>query len=474
MSKFLVYATAVLLMPLASLAAPYAYLPQADSPCITVRDLAVPDDVSSCHISATAPVTQLEALPSGLGLYVAVQGSNTLHRYISTAAGRPAIDSDTSLPAITLGGAALALAASPDSQTLWVAVSGSKNLLRIDLRDHSTSTLPLNFNPGQLVLDKTGSVLFVAEKDGTQLIALDLRAEEVQVPASAYRLDAPATSLALSGDGSRLFASHASPASVSVIWGNLSSKIGTLEVPGVRSVYAAGTHLYAVTAGQVRVWLSSTLEELDALTVSGTPLAVALNGEGDQLLAASSNGQLQQLSLPDSFGSPYPPSGRFVAPYRPLVQLMRSQYGAAENAGTDTSVRLIRLGDAYITGSVHVQTFNIGVSNDFAKAGADYEAFDSDLQFDVGVTSITIPITLINDSYYGLTENFGLRLTFPEDSPFTAGSILEATFGISNDDSDPRDRGGCTLGRGRGDPLLPSLLAGSVLMLWRRQRQRRG
>lgn len=471
MSKFLVFATA-LLLPLAAVAAPFAYLPQAGTACINVRDLALPDDNSSCAITPAAAVQAIEALPSGLALYVALQGSNSLQRYLSPAAGTAATVADNSLPAITLAGQPLALAATPDSQTLWVAVSGSNNLVQVNLADHSTQTLDIGFKPGLLLVNALGTVLYVAEQDGQRLLAIDLTADPLTVPESTFTLSAPASSLALSGPGGRLFVSHASTGRLSVLGSALDSTISTLEVAGIGAVYAAGTSLYAATPGSVRVWDSATLVEGSALTVAGSVTALALGNDSTALYAATADGQLQALSLPSSSADIYPPSGRFLAPYRARITFQRDAVSALEDIGTLNTLRLLRLGDARVEGLVHVATFELGVSNDYAKAGVDFAALDTDYTFTSGMTSLTLPISLIDDSYFGNTEFFGLRLTLPEDSPFTSGTV-EARVGIENDDSDPRERGGCSMGGGAADPLLPLLALGALAGLRLRRRHTR-
>jgi hypothetical protein len=91
------------------------------------------------------------------------------------------------------------------------------------------------------------------------------------------------------------------------------------------------------------------------------------------------------------------------------VQFAPTSYSVMENAG-HIDVRLVLNTPAPTAMSVHLATIDGS-----AHAPGDFTAFDDDVTFDAGTVSLTVPITIVNDSTVEPNEVFHLQLSDPKD-----------------------------------------------------------
>lgn len=467
---------AVLLLglPLVSQAIPFAYNPYRAANCIDIIDVAT-NTSTSCAIAPGGTVTALELLPSGTDLFVALEGSTALKRYRYSGAQQSATvaGTDIVLPAVPQ-----VLLASADSQTLWAGLVGSNVLQKINMADGTIATVDVGFVPGVLAISPDGSRLYVAERNGTRLVMLDLTATTITVP-SAINLVGAASAMVVSSGGSTLYVAVPGSNVISVRNATTGQETGTISAPGIQSLVLDGSRLFGGAADSIRVWNSSTLVEGTALPFAGTPrwLGISENTGAEteaSLYAITTTGAWASITTTADTTVLPPAPGHLVGPYRSVIEFRSATVQESEAIGTSQNVVIRRLGDATGSLNVHFNTYDLGTSNYYAHEGKDYVALAADYAFAPGDVYIRPPVQIINDQYYGLQETFGLQLTVPDTSGYVRlGANILGVYVIDNDDKDPRDRGGCALGDGTADPLLPLLVIGAGVAALRRRRSHR-
>lgn len=453
---------------------PFAYYAGPGSGSCIVTAVAVAGglaaDSSSCLPLESGPVNAVELLPNGTALLVAT-ADLTLKRFVRGSSGIIS-DADTTSPALSFSAAPQVLAATPDSSALWVGLAGSNVLTRVKLADNTRTTLDIGFVPGVMLINKAGTVLFVAEKNGSKLAAINLSATPLSVP-TPWTLNGPASALALDASATRLFVSIPGSNLVSVRSSSSGSEIATLAVSAPGAVVVNGSWLYVAAANSIQVWASDTLVEGTDLVAAGTAAQLATSNDGTVLYAVDTAGGWSKLATNTTNSGLYPAAARFFGPYPSTFQFSSAAFSELENVGATTTITIVRLGDVTAEASVNFTTYDLGTSNDNAKAGSDYEATTVSFTFAPGVSQQVVAVPLINDPYFGNPELFGLRLTLAEANTEYSqlGTPAEATMSIENDDEDPRERSGCSAGHGQGDPLLPVMLLASLGLLLRRARR---
>jgi hypothetical protein len=110
------------------------------------------------------------------------------------------------------------------------------------------------------------------------------------------------------------------------------------------------------------------------------------------------------------------------------VQFALTSYSVMENAG-HIDVRLVLNTPAPTAMSVHLATIDGS-----AHAPGDFTAFDDDVTFDAGTVSLTVPITIVNDSTVEPNEVFHLQLSDPKDD-LLIGAANAADVTIQDDDT---------------------------------------
>jgi YVTN family beta-propeller protein len=139
--------------------------------------------------------------PDGSRLYVLCQGAGEV-RVLSAASGRE-------LEAIPVGRMPRGFSLSPDGSRLFVANSWDDTVSVIDTRRNAvTATWKAGFEPSSVVEDHAGKLLFVADRIGNNVTVLDAATGEEKETLEAGR---GASYLALSADGTRLYATHVYP-----------------------------------------------------------------------------------------------------------------------------------------------------------------------------------------------------------------------------------------------------------------------
>ena len=144
---------------------------------------------------------ELQLSPDGERLYVLCQGSNEVR----------VLDASTFavVKTISVGAVPRGLALSPDGARLFVTNSWDDTLSVIDTRSLAVvATFPVGAEPSSVVEDRAGKRLFVANRNTSDIAVLD-----AQTGAEEKRLaGGRGTSyLALSPDGSRIYATHIYP-----------------------------------------------------------------------------------------------------------------------------------------------------------------------------------------------------------------------------------------------------------------------
>lgn len=483
MLKFLsrLCSCALLVLPLAGqanaagLKPPFAYYagPGSSGSCI-VTAVAVgagfDPDSDACLPLNSGPVNAVELLSNGTALLVAT-ADLTLKRFVPGSSGIIS-DADTTSPALTFSAPPQVLAATPDSSALWVGMAGSSVLTRVKLADGSRTTLDIGFVPGVMLMDKTGTRLFVAEKNGSKLAAINLSATTLTAP-TPWALNGPATALALNASGTQLFVSIPGSNLISVRSSSTGSESGTLAVTAPGAVLVNGPWLYVAAANSIQVWASDTLVEGTDLVATGTAVQLAASNDGTILYAVDAAGAWSKIATNTTNSGLYPVAGRFFGPYPSTFQFSNATFSENENVGATTTITIVRLGDVTAEATVNFTTFDFGTTNDNARAGSDYVATSGSFTFAPGVSQQVVSVPLINDEYFGNAELFGLRLTLTDSNTEYSqlGSPTEASMSIENDDEDPRNRGGCSFGNAQRDPLLPLMLLASLGLLLRRTRR---
>jgi YVTN family beta-propeller protein len=139
--------------------------------------------------------------PDGSRLYVLCQGAGEV-RVLNAASGRE-------LEAIPVGRMPRGFSLSPDGSRLFVANSWDDTVSVFDTRRNAvTATWKAGFEPSSVVEDRGGKLLFVADRIGNNVTVLDAATGEEKETLEAGR---GASYLALSADGTRLYATHVYP-----------------------------------------------------------------------------------------------------------------------------------------------------------------------------------------------------------------------------------------------------------------------
>lgn len=484
-SVFRVCLSFLLAFPLFSLALPFAYIPDTANSAVNIVDVATNSAAGS--ISPGGQPLAVELLPNGRSLYVINQGQSGLARYdlaYNTApSGAPTANVVTS-------SAPIAIASTPDSKYIWLSLQGTTSIVRMNVADNTFNTpLEIGFAPGPLVISESGSYLYVAESGGTHLAQINISADVPVLGTSVSTLSGPATALALNSNASLLFASITGSNLINARnTSALNTELGPINgAIGVKGLVVSGTTLYAGTNNAVMAWATADRSSLPTLTTTGTASWLGTNQDRSTLYTADTAGNWANLAtgiIPDSV---YPVLGRFIGPYQSIfkftaalaitanstVTLVGSipTFTELENVGTTTTIKVTRFGDTTGSATVNYATGSYGISNLFAQPGSDYTDTNGTLTFAPGESEKIIPVQLINDNLFGNTEYFHLALSQPTGySQLGSSTENQAQFGILNDDADPRNRAGCSIGNNSlFDPSLWLMVILSSVVLARRK-----
>ncbi len=139
--------------------------------------------------------------PDGARLYVLCQGADEV-RVLNAATGAV-------LRTIPVGHVPRGFSFSADGRRLFVANSWDDTVTVIDTESGRVkATWGAGFEPSSVVEDRAGRTLFVADRIGNNIAVLDAATGEEKLTLEAGR---GASYLTLSGDGSRLYATHVYP-----------------------------------------------------------------------------------------------------------------------------------------------------------------------------------------------------------------------------------------------------------------------
>ena len=139
--------------------------------------------------------------PDGTRLYVLCQGADEV-RVLNAATG-------VVLRTIPVGHVPRGFSFSADGRRLFVANSWDDTVTVIDTESGRVkATWGAGFEPSSVVEDRAGRTLFVADRIGNNIAVLDAATGEEKLTLEAGR---GASYLTLSGDGSRLYATHVYP-----------------------------------------------------------------------------------------------------------------------------------------------------------------------------------------------------------------------------------------------------------------------
>jgi YVTN family beta-propeller protein len=139
--------------------------------------------------------------PDGMRLYVLCQGSDEV-RVLNAATG-------TMAQTIPVGHLPRGFSLSADGRRLFVANSWDDTVTVIDTESGRVkATWVAGFEPSSVVEDRAGKTLYVADRIGNDIAVLDAATGEEKLTLEAGR---GASYLTLSGDGSRLYATHVYP-----------------------------------------------------------------------------------------------------------------------------------------------------------------------------------------------------------------------------------------------------------------------
>jgi YVTN family beta-propeller protein len=157
--------------------------------------------------ASTAPeeryASPLELLlsPDGARLYVLCQGADEV-RILNAASGRV-------LRTIAVGHVPRGFSLSADGRRMFVANSWDDTVTVIDTNaGRVKATWAAGFEPSSVVEDRAGKLLYVADRIGNDVSVLDAATGEEKTTLAAGR---GASYLAMSADGSRLYATHVYP-----------------------------------------------------------------------------------------------------------------------------------------------------------------------------------------------------------------------------------------------------------------------
>lgn len=151
--------------------------------------------------------------PGGSRLYVLCQGTNEV-RVLNPHTGRE-------LKRIDVGRVPRGLSLSPDGRRLYVANSWDDTVTAIDINTNLVqATWPAGMEPSSVIEDHAGKLLYIADRVGNNITVLD-----AATGAEVETLEAGrgASYLAVSADGSRLYATH--------IYPNLTPNPGGKRIP---------------------------------------------------------------------------------------------------------------------------------------------------------------------------------------------------------------------------------------------------
>ncbi len=140
-------------------------------------------------------------------LYVVTKDNNSLY----------CIDTETKsiVKRVDLGGEGYACLLAPDKKTLYVSCWGCEKVIMFDTQKQDIiKSVFVGSHPNELCIDKTGTVLFVANANDNSVSVIDLRRNEViEILNSALYPNAPvgstANSLSLNGEGNTLYIANA-------------------------------------------------------------------------------------------------------------------------------------------------------------------------------------------------------------------------------------------------------------------------
>jgi YVTN family beta-propeller protein len=139
--------------------------------------------------------------PDGTRLYVLCQGADEV-RVLNAATG-------VVLRTIPVGHVPRGFSFSADGRRLFVANSWDDTVTVIDTESGRVKAMwGAGFEPSSVVEDRAGRTLFVADRIGNNIAVLDAATGEEKLTLEAGR---GASYLTLSGDGSRLYATHVYP-----------------------------------------------------------------------------------------------------------------------------------------------------------------------------------------------------------------------------------------------------------------------
>jgi len=140
--------------------------------------------------------------PDGARLYVLCEGTDEVAVYDT--------HTQTELHRIPVGHVPKGFALSPDAKRLYVANSWSDTISEIDTASFVVlRSLPAGFEPNAVLPDKAGRFLYVANRIGDNISILDLT---TGVESQRLLAGRGASYLALSPDGSSVYATHIYPA----------------------------------------------------------------------------------------------------------------------------------------------------------------------------------------------------------------------------------------------------------------------
>jgi YVTN family beta-propeller protein len=139
--------------------------------------------------------------PDGARLYVLCQGADEI-RVLNVATGAV-------LRTIPVGHVPRGFSLSPDGRRLFVTNSWDDTVTVIDTESGQVkATWAAGFEPSSVVEDRAGKWLYVADRVGDNITVLDAATGEEKTTLTAGR---GASYLAMSADGSRLYATHVYP-----------------------------------------------------------------------------------------------------------------------------------------------------------------------------------------------------------------------------------------------------------------------